>query len=477
MSADLPLDDLRRHGHEVVDYLVDYLARVEGLPVLPAVTPGEIKGLLPPSPPLTGESMDVVLADLDRIIVPGLTHWNHPGFFGYFAVTGSGPGILADALAAAFNNIAMMWRTSPAATELEEVTLDWLRQMLGLPAAFEGVIYDTASMASLCAMAAAREVATDSAARQYGLAVGARLRLYTSEHAHASIEKAAITLGIGLAGVKKIPTDAEFRMDPDALARAIAEDRAEGWRPFCVVATVGTTSMSSIDPIPAIADLCAREALWLHVDAAYGGAAAVVPELRWVLDGCDRADSLVVNPHKWLFVPMDCSALFTPRLDVLRQAFSLVPSYLQFAQMDEVRNFMDYGPQLGRRFRALKLWFVFRAFGVDGLAERIRNHVAWAQEFAAWVDKSPRFERLAPTPLSLVCFRAVRDDFNEGDLNKLNEHLLDAVNRRGRVFLSHTKLGNRYALRLAIGNLRTTLAHVRLTWDELNAALDELNPG
>lgn len=472
--GDMPSDELREHGRYVFDWITDYLAHSDRYPVLSPVAPGALKAALPSQAPATGESMETILADLDRLIVPGLTHWNHPAFFGYFATTGSAPGVLADSIAAALNVLAMMWRTSPAATELEEVTLDWLRQMIGLPAAFTGVIYDTASIASLCAIAAAREAATDGAARQHGLARGPRLRLYASEHAHSSIDKAAITLGLGLAGVRKIPADAEYRMEANALARAIEEDRREGWQPFCAVATVGTTSTSSIDPVPAIAEICEREKIWLHVDAAYGGSAAVVPEMRWVLDGCERADSFVMNPHKWLFVQMDCSVLFCRRLAALRDAFSLVPSYLQFNQMEQVTNFMDYGPQLGRRFRALKLWFVFRYFGVDGLAARLRQHLQLAQEFAQWVDASPDFERLAPTPFSLVCFRAKPRQLLSGAVVEVNEQLLDTVNRRGKVFLSHTKLDGKFALRLAIGNLRTTREHVRLAWSELSDALEQL---
>ena len=339
--------------------------------------------------------MEEILADLDRVILPGVTHWNHPGFFAYFATSGSGPGILGEMFSAAFNVNAMLWRTSPSATELEEVTLNWLRQMMGLPENFSGVIYDLASISTLCAIAAAREIAPPG-----------KLRLYASEHAHSSVDKGMMTLGMGRDGVRKIATDAEYRMNPDALAQAIEEDRAAGWQPFCVVATVGTTSMSSIDPVPQIADICEREGLWLHIDAAYGGAAAIVPEMKWILAGCERADSLVVNPHKGLFVPVDLSVLFCRKMDALKAAFSLVAEYLRTSEDNEVKNFMDYGPQLGRRFRAIKFWFVMRYFGVEGLVERIRDQIAMAREFAAWVDESADFERLAPVPFSLVCFRA-----------------------------------------------------------------------
>lgn len=492
--GDMSANDFRRYGHQVVDWIADYLSHPERYPVLSQNRPGQLKDGLPPEAPQRGEAMEAMLADLDRVIVPGLTHWNHPAFFAYFAISGSAPGILGEMLSAAFNVNAMLWRTSPSATELEEVTLEWLRQMIGLPSAFGGVIYDTASISSLCAIAAAREAAGVDV-REQGLgATGAKLRMYASEHAHSSIDKAAITLGIGQAGLRKIACDSEYRMDPQALARAIDEDRAAGWRPFCAVATAGTTSTTSIDPVPAIADICEREGLWLHVDAAYGGSAAVLPEMRWVLDGCDRADSLVINPHKGLFVPVDLSVLYCRQMDVLRGAFSLVPEYLRSGEGEEVKNYMDYGPQLGRRFRALKLWFVMRYFGVQGLRDRMRNQLTLASEFASWVDQSEHFERLAPVPFSLVCFRAhppylkneaapglednpqvphgSRDvEYVDSALDALNERLLEEVNRRGKVFLSHTKLNGRFALRLAIGNIRTTQDHVKLAWDELNEVL------
>ncbi|MEK6408676.1 MAG: pyridoxal-dependent decarboxylase [Acidobacteriota bacterium] len=470
--GDMSADDFRRYGHQVVEWIADYLSHPERYPVLSQNQPGQVKQALPPTAPERGEAMEAMLADLDRVIVPGVTHWNHPGFFAYFAISGSAPGILGEMLSAAFNVNAMLWRTSPSATELEEVTLEWLRKMLGLPESFEGVIYDTASISTLCAIAAAREAAGLNV-REQGLgATGAKLRMYASEHVHSSVDKSAITLGIGQAGLCKIATDADYRMDAGALAHAIQEDRANGWRPFCVVATTGTTSTTSIDPVPAIADICEHEGLWLHVDAAYGGSAAIVPEMRWVLEGADRADSLVVNPHKGLFVPVDLSVLYCRRMNVLRGAFSLVPEYLRTAEGDEVKNFMDYGPQLGRRFRALKFWFVMRYFGVEGLQARIRHQIALAGEFANWVEQSEDFERLAPVPFSLVCFRAHPQDVsNEADLDTLNERLMDEVNRRGKVYLSHTKLAGKLTLRLAIGNIRTTREHVKLAWAELNEVL------
>jgi aromatic-L-amino-acid decarboxylase len=473
-ASDMPVEDFRRFGHQLVEWIAEYLAGIERYPVLARVRPGEIRERLPAHPPREGESLEVILRDFEQILLPGITHWNHPGFMAYFAITGSGPGILGELLSAALNVNAMLWRTSPAATELEQVVLDWVRQMLGLPPEFEGIIYDTASIASLCALAAAREAAGLNV-REEGLAGLPRLRLYASEEAHSSIEKGAIVLGVGRAGVRKIPTDDAFRMDVGALERAIEQDRAAGWRPFCVVATVGTTSTTSSDPVPEIARVCERYGLWLHVDAAYAGAAAIVPEFRHILDGCERADSLVVNPHKWLFTPMDLSAFYCRRMDVLRRAFSLVPEYLR-TEEEGVRNLMDYGPQLGRRFRALKLWMVIRYFGQQGLAARIREHIRWAQQFAAWVDADPDFERMAPTPLSTVCFRARPRGWtrSEDELDRFNAAVLDAVNATGQCFLSHTRVRGRLALRLAIGNVRTTLEHVRRTWELLRAQVARL---
>jgi aromatic-L-amino-acid decarboxylase len=491
--GDMSPEDFRRYGHQIVDWIAEYLSHPERYPVLSQNQPGDVKSALSSSAPERGESFEAMLADLDRVIVPGVTHWNNPAFFAYFPSSGSGPGILGELLTAAFNVNAMLWRTSPSATELEEVTLDWLRQVIGLSNDFEGVIYDTASISTLCAIAAAREAVPDLRVREDGL-VGAKLRIYASEHVHSSIDRSAITLGIGQSGLRKIPCDAEYRMEPRSLELAIADDRARGWQPFCVVATTGTTSSASIDPVAPIADICEREGMWLHVDAAYGGFAAVVPEMGWILEGADRADSLVINPHKSLFVPLDLSVLYCKQMDVLRSAFSLVPEYLRSDEGDDVRNFMDYGPQLGRRFRALKLWFVMRYFGVEGLRERIRNQLAMAREFAGWIEQSDQFELMAPVSLGLVCFRArphsideqaerslkenprvphwTRDvEYVDNYLDILNEGLLEEVNRRGKVFLSHTKLNEAFTLRLAIGNIRTTREHVKLAWDELNAVL------
>src|SRR4026208_889301 len=400
--------EFRRFGHELVDWIADYFERIDDLPVLAAIEPGDLKAQLPSAPPEQGEPMEQIIADLDRLIVPALTHWSHPSFFAYFATSTSGPGILGEMLTAAFDNKAMLWRTSPASTELEEVTLDWLRQMMGLDAGYSVLIYDTASVSSTHAIAAARE-GVELRIREEGMSGRTDLpllRVYVSEHAHTSIEKGVITLGLGQKGLRKIPTDSEFRMDVGALADAINEDKRNGYLPFCIVATVGTTSTSSIDPVPEIVPIGEEHAMWLHVDAAYAGSAAIVPELQHILAGCERADSIVTNPHKWLFTPFDLSVLYCRHMDLLKRAFSLVPEYLRTPEQEKVRSGSDYGIQLGRRFRALKLWMVIRYFGHDGLAARIREHCRLARLFASWVEASSEWELMAPLPFALVCFRA-----------------------------------------------------------------------
>jgi aromatic-L-amino-acid decarboxylase len=471
-TGDVDLEAFRAEAHRLVDWITRYLAENERLPVLSRVQPGDVRSALPAAPPTQAEPLQDFLADVERVIVPGLTHWNHPSFFAYFANSATAPGILGEMLSAAFNANAMLWKTSPAATELEVLVLDWLRQMMGLPRALFGLIHDTASTSTLVALAAAREAVPGLEARRRGLVGQARLRMYASEHAHSSVEKAGIVLGIGQDGFRAIPADDTFRMDAEALARAVAEDRAAGFTPFAVTATAGTTSTTSVDPIPAIADVCERERLWLHVDAAYGGAAAVVPELRFVLAGADRADSIVVNPHKWLFVPVDLSVLYTRRPEVMKSAFSLVPEYLRTAEAERAPNFMDYGVSLGRRFRALKLWMVIRAFGTDGIAARIREHVRLAQAFRSWLEADSRFEIAAPSPLSVVCFRALPSRADESD--RLNEAVMEGVNATGEAYLSHTKLRGKTTLRLAIGNVRTEERHVRRAYELLCEAVDRL---
>jgi aromatic-L-amino-acid decarboxylase len=473
-AGDLDLEAFRAEGRRLVDWIARYLEGGERLPVLARVHPGEVRAALPASPPARPEALEAILADVERVIVPGLTHWNHPGFFAYFSNSSAPPAILAEMLAAAFNVNAMLWKTSPAATELEVVVLDWLRQMTGLPDGLFGVIQDSASSSTLVGLAAAREAVPGLDARRRGLVGQARLRMYASDQAHSSVEKAGIVLGIGQEGLRKIEVDTDFRMDVRALAAAITEDRAAGWTPFAVTATVGSTSTTSIDPVPEIADVCARERVWLHVDAAYAGSAAVVPELRGLLRGCERADSLVMNPHKWLFVPVDLSAFYTRRPEVVKAAFSLVPEYLRTAEESVAPNLMDYGVSLGRRFRALKLWMVIRAFGQEGLASRIREHVRLAQVFRGLVELDPAFVVMAPTPLSVVCFRWRGEGRSAEEADGANEKILESVNLSGEAYLSHTKLGGRTVMRLAIGNVHTEERHVRRAWERIRAAASPL---
>ncbi|HET8655209.1 MAG TPA: pyridoxal-dependent decarboxylase [Longimicrobiaceae bacterium] len=470
-TGDMPVSEFREYGHRVVDRIASYFAHVQDFPVLAQVAPGEVAASLPLEAPEGPSSMDEILRDFDDRILPGITHWNHPGFFAYFGISGSGPGVLGETLAAALNVNGMLWRTSPSATELEERSLEWLRQMLGLPEGLSGHIQDTASMSTLVAIAGAREAA-GLGVRDEGLSGRdlPRLRLYCSEQAHSSVEKAGITLGIGRAGTRTIPVDADYRMDVDALRAAVAEDRAAGVRPFCVVATVGTTSTTSVDPVAAIAEVCREHGLWLHVDAAYGGAAAVLPEMRWIFEGVEHADSILVNPHKWLFTPIDCSALYLRDPAIVRRAFSLVPEYLSTPEGGEVTNLMDYGPALGRRFRSLKLWMVLRYFGRSGIAERIREHMRLAREFRRWLEDEADWGVLAPTPFSTVCFRYAPAALSDVERDERNEAILAEVNATGEVFLSHTRLRGRYALRLAVGNLRTTEAEVRRAWELLRGA-------
>lgn len=465
-------DEIRAALHEAADWAADFLEQSGELPVSPSVAPGDVAASLPAHPPSSGEPLSQMIADVDRLIVPGLTHWNHPGFLAYFANTGSGPGILGEMMTATLNVNAMLWQTSPAATELEQVVLAWTAELVGLPAGWLGQITDTASTSTFTALAAAREAAGLDV-RDRGMAGRAdlpALRVYASREAHSSVEKACIALGLGRDGFRPIGTDSLYRMDAGALEAAVEADIAAGHRPIAAVATVGTTSSTSIDPVSAVAGICERHGLWLHVDAAYGGSAALAPELRFVLDGCDRADSIVINPHKWMLTPMDCSLLWTSRPDQMRAAFSLVPEYLRTDQPGVV-NLMDYGIALGRRFRSLKLWMVLRAYGADGLAEIIREHVRLARMVESWLAAAPGWELLAPVPFSTVNFRhrpAGMDD--EQQIDRHNEHILRAVNAAGDVYLSHTQLNGRYAIHLAVGNGGTGEPHIARAWELLQAA-------
>jgi aromatic-L-amino-acid decarboxylase len=479
-TGDMDPETYRRSARQVADWIADYLRDIELFPVLSPGEPGAVRDALPARPPSGGESLEAMLADIDRILLPATTQWQSPGFMAYFASSGSGPGILGETIAAALNVNAMLWRTAPAATELEQTTLDWLRQMVGLPEPLFGVINDTASSSTLYALVAAREAQSDLRIRELGMAGRPelpRLRYYASAEAHSSVEKAGVVLGVGREGLRRIPVDERFRMDPGALRAAIEEDAAAGIRPFAVVATAGTTSTTSVDPVPDIAEICERHGVWLHVDAAYGGAAAVAPELRWVLEGAQRADSIVMNPHKWLFTPIDCSVLWTRRPDVLRSAFSIVPEYLTTTNgsHDDQPNLMDYGTSLGRRMRALKLWMVIRHFGTEGLAARIREHCGYAALLARWVEREPDFELLAPAPLSVVCLRAHPRGLDDpGMLDTLNQRIVDRINTDGQYFLSHTRLHDAYAIRVAFGHVRQEPRHARGIISALRQALNDV---
>jgi len=462
------VDDESAAFARVADWIDAYFRDPRRYPVLSRSQPGDLVAALPREAPQRGEPFERIFADFEQLIVPGITHWNHPRFFAYFAISAARVAVLAEALAAALDVNAMLWRTSPAATELEDVTLDWLRRMLGLPDAFHGIVYDTASIGGFTALCAAREaLALDIRSRgMAGRDDLPVLRVYLTEHTHSHIEKAAIVLGVGRENVVKIPVDDEFAMLPSALAQAIDTDVAAGRRPMCAVATVGTTSTTSSDPVAQIRAVTRERGVWLHVDAAYGGPAAILPEFRWLLDGAHEADSLVVNPHKWLFVPIDLSVLYVRDLDLLRRTFSLAADFLMTPETG-VHNYMDYGLQLGRRFRALKLWFVLRSFGVEGIQQRLRGHIALAQELASWIDAEPEWEIAAPHPLSVVCFRHVPPGLAPEDVDAHNLAVMDAVNAGGEVFLSSTRLYGRVVLRIAIGNERTARDDVALAWDAL----------
>lgn len=461
----------RERFARVAAWIEDYLDDTRRYPVLSRARPGELIAALPAVPPAEGEPFDAIFRDFEQLVVPGLTHWNHPRFFAYFSISAAPVTILAEALAAALDVNAMLWRTSPAATELEDVTLGWLRGMLGLPEHFHGIIYDTASISGFTALAAARE-SLDLEIRRRGM--GGRsdlpaLRVYITDQTHSHIEKGAIALGVGRENVVRVPVDEAFCMRPDALEQALDEDVAHGRRPMCAVATVGTTSTTSSDPVAAMRRITRARNVWLHVDAAYAGPAAILPEFRWLLDGAHDADSIVVNPHKWLFVPIDLSVLYVRDPELLRRTFSLVADYLVTPETD-VHNYMDYGLQLGRRFRALKLWFAIRTFGVHGLQAHLRAHIALAQEFASWVAAEPEWEIAAPHPLSVVCFRYSPPERDETAADALNAAIMDDVNADGRIFISATKLHGRTVLRLAIGNERTTRDDVVLAWQIIRDA-------
>ncbi len=466
-------EEFRRHGRAVVDWIADYYDRIESLPVLSRVAPGELRALLPPAPPEQGEPFEAMLADMERMVLPGITHWQSPNFFAFFPANTSFPSILGELLSAGLGVQGMLWATSPACTELETHVLDWLVDMLGLPDKFKssgsggGVIQDTASSAALCALLAARERATGYASNERGC--DPRLTAYASNQAHSSIEKAVKIAGLGRGRLRLIETDERFAMRPDALRAAIERDRAAGLVPCFVAATVGTTSSNALDPLPEIGRICREAGAWFHVDAAMSGTAALCPEFRHIQEGVEHADSYCFNPHKWMFTNFDCDCFFVADRAALIQALSILPEYLRNAATESgaVFDYRDWQVPLGRRFRALKLWFVIRHYGVEGLRHHVRRHVELAQAFVRWVQASPRFELAAPAPLNLVCFR-----HRGGDA--LNERLLARLNGSGKLYLTHTKLGERYTLRLCIGQTHTELRHVRAAWQAIEETTAEL---
>lgn len=465
MKLPRPVKSFSDEFSQALRWIDAYLADPRAYRVFPDVQPGDIAAALPKTAPEEPHDVDAIMRDFRDMIVPGITHWNSPRFFAYFATSAAPAGIAAEALSATLDVKAMLWRTSPAATELEEVVMRWLRELIGLPPEFTGIIYDTASIGGFTALAAARE-SLGLDIREHGMSGAPRLRVYITEHTHSHIEKACIALGVGTQNAVRVACDDEGRMRASELRLQIENDLARGYKPMAIVATAGTTSTTSVDPVTELAQVARESGVWLHVDAAYAGVAAMLPEMRWVLEGAGAADSVVVNPHKWLFVPMDLSALYVRDTALLARAFTLVPEYLRSSEQN-VRNYMDYGLQLGRRFRALKLWFVLRYFGAQRLRQLLRGHIALAQEFAQWVRDEPAWEISAPHPFSVVCFRFAPDDVPDERCDVLNDRIMNGANATGQVFLSHTKIGGRVTLRLAIGNLQTNRDDVLTAWNTL----------
>jgi aromatic-L-amino-acid decarboxylase len=493
--GDTSPDQFRKQLHELADWIADFRQNLGSLRVAPNDKPGAILAALPSEPPEEGELFEKILGDIDRDIVPGMVHWSHPMFLGYFGWTTTAPAILGEIITAPLNVNAMTWRTCPVATELETLVVDWIRQWMHLPQEFGGVVYDTASVGVMHALAVAREEAAPSV-RKHGL-VGAGapvFRIYASEQAHSSAEKAAIALGLGEENVQRVPTDALFRMNPGALREMIARDvasRGRGIKPLAIIATVGTTSTASVDPVPEIASICRENKLWLHIDGAYGAGFAILPENKSLTDGWSEADSIVVNPHKSLFVPLDFSVLYVRDLERLRRVFTLVPEYLRGDTVEAQKNYMDYGIQLGRRFRALKAWMIFRSFGREGMAARLREFVRLANLFADWIKSDNGFELVAPVSMGVVCFRFVGRDVppsarpavapyltgrpNESDLDALNSEIVEKINASGRAYLTQTKLCDRTVMRIGLGNVLTTEEHLRRAWEMVRETANELN--
>jgi aromatic-L-amino-acid decarboxylase len=466
-------ESFRRYGYQFVDWVVEYFEKIGNLPVTSPLKPGDVRRKLPDKPPVQRESMDSVFQDFQDIVFPGITHWQHPSWFAYFPANNSPPSILAELLTAGMGAQCMVWQTSPSAAELEEVVMDWLRQMLGLPEGMAGVIQDTASTATLVALLSARERATDFEANQKG--IQKPLTVYASDQTHSSIEKGVKMAGFGWNNLRFIPTDENFAMIPEKLEEAIEKDKNSGFIPACVVATVGTTSSTAVDPLVPIGAICRRHGVWLHVDAAFSGTAAILPEKRWMLEGVEHADSFVFNPHKWLLTNFDCSAYFVKDPGALIRTFEIHPEYLKTGVDAQVKNYRDWGIQLGRRFRALKLWFVIRFYGVEGLQKIVREHIRLAEMVKKWVENDKRFQLMAPVPVSLVCFR-LNDGRNEPQLNDLNKEFLERLNRTGKLLLTHTTLRGKYVLRMAVASRLTEEKHVHEALELIRMTADEILP-
>jgi len=469
--------DFRRHGHDLVDWIAEYIETNEDLPVMSRSRPGDVAATLPDAAPEEGEPMGRILEDFRRDILPGVTHWNHPRFFAYFPANNSYPSILGELLSAGLGVNAMLWQTSPAATELEQRVVAWLGELIGLPAGFHGCIQDTASTATLTALVCARERTTGFAANTEGPAAAQGLRVYASREAHSSVVKGARVAGFGDANVVSVAVAADLALDPADLRRRVEADLAAGLRPCCVVATVGTTSTTAVDPLAEIGPVCAEHNLWLHVDAALAGSAAILPEMRWILEGIEHADSFVFNPHKWLFTNFDCSAWYVKDPAHLERAMAIDPAYLVTDQDSHVRNFRDWGLPLGRRFRALKLWFVLRNFGARRLREMVAAHLALAREFAQWIEATEGWELAAPAPLNTVCFRWRPAGADDDACNRLNRELRDRINADGTIYLTLTELDGTATLRLAVGQTKTERRHVVEAWEVLQRIAAELDRG
>jgi aromatic-L-amino-acid decarboxylase len=459
-------EEFRKYGYRVIDWITDYYGRIEDLPVKSPVSPGDIASRLPEHPPENSEAFEEVMKDFDGIVLPGVTHWQHPSFFAYFNANSSFPSILAEMLTAALGAQCMICQTSPAAAEMEERMMDWLKEMTGLPPEWHGVIQDTASTSTLCSILTAREKAAGWAGNSRGGAALERLTVYCSSETHSSIEKAVRIAGLGSENIRKIDVDDNFALVPSALEAAIDKDKKEGFTPCCVVATIGTTGSTAVDPLRAMADICSRHAIWLHVDAALAGTAMLLPECRWMVEGIELADSYVFNPHKWMFTNFDCSAYFVKDREALIRTFEIHPEYLKTGEKVRVNNYRDWGIQLGRRFRALKLWFVIRSFGVEGLKRKVGAHLEMARGLAEKIGRADDFELLAPVPLNTICFRYTPAGISsEEDLNRINAELLENLNATGRVYMTHTKLRGKYTLRIVIGQTSVEQRHVDSAWD------------